>query len=90
MWQEALQQTVQLCAGLAVLYGLEVPGSTQVSVDWGNGVLYDEEVTWQGYLEMVRQGLLKPEIALGWRFDMPADTPQAQQAIRQKLMPAGN
>ena len=36
---------------------------------------------------MVADGLLKPEIALGWRFQMPADTPEEQEKIRDKLMP---
>ena len=33
--------------------------------------------------------LLKPEIALGWRFNMPADTEAELTAIRQKYMPTG-
>ena len=33
------------------------------------------------------RGLLKPEIALGWRFGMPAETEADLAAIRQKYMP---
>ena len=36
---------------------------------------------------MVSAGLLKPEIALGWRFGMEADTEEQLLTIRQKLMP---
>ena len=36
---------------------------------------------------MVARGLLKPEIALGWRFGMPAETEADLVAIRQKYMP---
>ena len=36
---------------------------------------------------MVARGLLKPEIALGWRFDLPTDTPADLAAIRAKYMP---
>ena len=86
MWQDALQKLVQLCAVLAGLYGLP-SGETQVSIDWGNGVLYDEDVLWQEYLQMVDKGLLKPEIALGWRFGMKTDTDADLQAVRNKLMP---
>jgi len=87
MWEKALQQTVRLCAVLCRLYRLEEPQSTDISVDWGNGVLYDEEKTWADYLEMVRQGLLRPEIALGWRFNLPARTEEELLAIRKRFMP---
>jgi len=36
---------------------------------------------------MVSRGLLKPEIALGWRFGMPAETEADLAAIRAKYMP---
>ena len=36
---------------------------------------------------MVDKGLLKPEIALGWRFQLPAETEEQQAQIREKLMP---
>ena len=87
MWQKGLLQTVRLCAVLCGLYGMEVPENTQISIDWGNGVLYDEEKTWADYMEMVARGLLKPEIALGWRFELPAGTREEQLAIRQRYMP---
>lgn len=87
MWQQAAEETVRLCAVLAELYGMAVPESTEFSVDWGNGVLYDEDVAWARYMEMVAAGMLKPEVALGWRFNMQTDTEEDLQAIRQKLMP---
>lgn len=87
MWQEAVEKTMALCAALARIYGL--PGAQDVAVqfDWGNGVLYDEEKIWQGYLQMVKEGLIAPEVALGWRFGMEAETPEQRQAIRSKYMP---
>jgi A118 family predicted phage portal protein len=87
MWQECLQDTVKLCAQLAEMYGLPQIMDTQVSVDWGNGVLYDEEKKWAEYLQMVEEGLLRPEIALGWRFGLPAKTPEEWEAIRKDWMP---
>ena len=36
---------------------------------------------------MVASGLLKPEIALGWRFNMPTDTEAQLAKIRKKYMP---
>ena len=58
-----------------------------MQIDWGNGELYDQDKLWEGYRQMVADGLLKPEIALGWRFGMPADTPEQRAAIREKYMP---
>lgn len=87
MWDAALHQTVKLCTLLARFYRLEVPKDLQFSVDWGNGILYDEGSTWEAYKEMVTSGLLKPEVALGWRFNMPAETDADLAAIRKRYMP---
>jgi A118 family predicted phage portal protein len=86
MWQEALEKAKNLCLWLAQVYDLEAqPG--EVTLDWGNGVLYDEEKRWQDYKDMVARGLLAPEVALGWRFGLPADTDEQRARIRQKYMP---
>ena len=85
MWQKALQETAQLCAVLSTLYGKSAKAG-DISVDWGNGILYDEEATWESYMGMVQAGILKPEIALAWRFDLPFETAEQVAAIRQKYM----
>lgn len=90
MFETAAKEAVRLCGVLGRLY--RVPGAhdadpEKVSIDWGNGVLYDEDKTWADYLDMVARGLLKPEIALGWRFGMPTETEDDLAAIRTKYMP---
>lgn len=86
MWQRAVEETLTLCATLAKVYG--VAGSIQpVRIDWGNGVLFDEEKRWADYKEMVSMGLIRPEVALGWRFGLPAETEADLAAIRKKFMP---
>ena len=90
MWEETLKEAMYLCGILGQLY--RVPGAHDisedaVSVDWGNGILYDENKAWEDYKGMVAAGLLKPEIALGWRFNMPTETPEDLAAIRAKYMP---
>ena len=89
MWEEAVVKTMELCSLLAGIYGMGGGQKPQIRFDWGNGVLYDEEKLWQGYLQMVKEGLIAPEVALGWRFGMPADTEEQRLAIRQKYMPKG-
>lgn len=88
MWTGAVEEVVRLCAVLAKAYGLPAIADCQVAIDWGNGILYDEAAQWSEYVQMVDKGLLRPEIALGWRFGMGADTPEQLQAIRNKYMPA--
>lgn len=90
MWEKAVKEAVRLCGVLGQMY--KIPGAHEVqedavTIDWGNGVLYDEEKTWADYKEMVAAHLLKPEIALGWRFNMPTDTPAQLRKIRDKYMP---
>lgn len=89
-WENSAREAVKLCSVLGQLY--KVPGAHEIAedavvIDWGNGVLFDEDKTWADYLDMVSRGLLKPEIALGWRFGMPTDTPEDLQKIREKYMP---
>lgn len=64
-----------------------VDPETDVTISWGNGILYDEDQAWTDYKAMVAAGMLKPEIALGWYFDMPTETPEDLAAIREKYMP---
>lgn len=87
MWQQALVDTMALCAALAEVYRMGVPEDLSVSVDWGNSTLYDEDKTWEQYRQMVADGLLAPEVALGWRFDLPAATEAERQIIRNRYMP---
>lgn len=91
MWAGAAKEAVRLCGVLGRLY--RVPGAhevdaEEVAIDWGNGILYDEDKTWADYLDMVARGLLKPEIALGWRFNMPTETEADLAEIRARYMPA--
>ncbi len=84
MWQSALEETVALCKVLADLYGFAVREPGRISIDWGNGTLYDQEKTWEDYMQMVDKGLLKPEVALAWRFGL---TGESEESVRHRLMP---
>lgn len=87
VWQTAVTESYGLCRALGGLYGMQVGQPETVVIDWGNGTLYDEDKLWAAYVEMVDKGILRPEVALGWRFNLPAETEQDLAAIRQKLMP---
>ena len=90
MWEIAVKDAAVLCGKLGRLY--TIPGAHEltddsVAIDWGNGILYDENKTWTEYKAMVASGLLKPEIAVGWYFNMPTETPEDLAVVRERYMP---
>lgn len=38
-------------------------------------------------MQMVQYEMLRPEIALAWKYDLPWETPEDLAAIRAKYMP---
>ena len=89
-WEDAVKEAARLCGILGQMY--QVPGAREIggddiAFDWGNGVLYDDEAAWADMKDQVARGLLKPEIAVGWRYGMPYDTEAQRQKIREKYMP---
>lgn len=87
MWEEAQAEVLRLCGKLASLYQLPFPEDMTATVDWGNSTLYDEDKVWEEYRQMVSMGLIAPEVALGWRFNLPSTTDAERQTIRQRYMP---
>ena len=90
MWENAVRDVLVLCGKLGRLYRMS--GAVELSedaatIDFGNGVLYDEGKTWTDYKAMVASGLLKPEIAVGWYFNMPTETPKDLEEVRARYMP---
>ena len=90
-WEAAIREAMRVCSVLGQLYKItnacEIK-EEDVAVSWGNGVLYDEGKTWEEYKDLVAKGLLKPEIAVAWYFDMPYETEEDLQKVREQLMPA--
>lgn len=89
VWEDAARQAMTLCAALGRLYGRYnggfVPGA--LSIDWGDGVLYDRARLWEEQRQMVADGLLRPELALAWYYGLPHETEKELAAVRQRLMP---
>lgn len=85
IWQQAVKETLGLCQILAEIYGLPGGEVGQVHFDWGSGTVYNQEKIWTDYKEMVATGMLKPEVALAWRFGL---TETDYKDIRERLMPA--
>lgn len=90
LWYDSLQDALRLADQIGRAYKLcdDTPWDPDaLTVTWGNGVLYDADKEWTDRKEMVQMGLLKPELALAWKFDLPSETEADLEAIRQKYMP---
>lgn len=91
VWEAALKETAVLCTELGKIYHIKGADDSvdieKITVDWGDGVLYNREKVWQEYKEMVAAGLLKPEIAISWYFNLPCKTKSDLEKIRHDYMP---
>lgn len=90
-WEKAVREAVRVCAIIAKVYKFGTPAAIDpdkdVTISWGNGILYDEDKVWTDYKAMAASGMLKPEFALGWYFNMPTGTDAELAKIRKKYMP---
>lgn len=90
LWYDSLQAALRLADQIGQAYHLcdATPWDPDtLTVTWGNGVLYDADKEWAERKEMVQMGLLRPELALAWKFDLPCESDTDLAAIRQKYMP---
>lgn len=91
-WESAARELADTCVRLGRLYGIADSGDINMTediiFDFGDGVLYNRDKTWQEYTAMVQSGLLKPELALAWYFNLPCENESDMQKIRAHYMPA--
>ena len=90
MWEQVVRDAVRLCAVLGQMY--RIPGAHDVaeddiSISWGDGVLFNPEQTYLEMKEQVSMGLLQPERLIGWYYNLPSDTPEQRKKIRDEYMP---
>lgn len=94
MWESAVRRALVLCGRLGRLY--RVPGAFDpdpvraVRMDWGNGILFDKDREWSATMQLVDAGLLRPEIALAWKYGLPWETEADRNRVREKYMPAAD
>lgn len=91
-WYDCAREYLALCDKIGQMYGYcdgsAWDASERLSVTWGNGVLYDPEKELETDLRLAGAQLLRPEIVLARRFDLPWETEADLAAIRAKYMPA--
>ena len=86
LYYDALQAALRLGNQIGQAYRLcdaSAWDADELAVTWGNGVLYDADQEWTERKELVQMGLLKPELALAWKFDLPAETEADLAEIRK-------
>ncbi len=89
-WEAAVKELLETCIRLGQVYKMNAVQGIDVQsvvIDWGDGVLFNRDKVWQEYQQMVASGMLKPEIALAWYFNLPANTPKDIENIREQYMP---
>ena len=90
MWRRAVMEAMRICSLFGSLY--QIPGANEIAeadikIDFGNGILYDEEKVYKELKEQVSMGLIQPERLLGWYYNMPCETPEERAKIRKDYMP---
>ena len=90
LYYDVLQAALRLGDQIGQAYRLcdaSAWSADELTVTWGNGVLYDADQEWTERKELVQMGLLKPELALAWKFDLPAETEADLDEISKNYMP---
>ena len=87
-WEDCVNNALFICSCLDRVYEDDEWWPEDVKIDWGDGVLYDRSRVWAEQQQMVADGLLRPEIALAWYYDLPAETEDDLRAVHEKYMPA--
>lgn len=92
MWESALRELLGICDKIGQIYKLcdKSPFDTEkdISIDWGDGVLFNRDKAWAELSGMVASGMLKPEIAIAWYYNLPfPEYPKDLENIRAKYMP---
>ena len=91
MWEKAVRQAFVVCGRLGTLYkvqgAVELDPDQSITMDWGNGILYDKDKEWSQTMQLVSAGMLRPEIALAWHYGLPWETPKDLEYVRIKYMP---
>ena len=90
VWFDGVREYLRICDILGQMNQSAWDVTEQLAITWGNGVLYDPDKEWQQECELVRMGYLRPEIALGHRYDMPCENEEDWAKIRAKYMPDAN
>lgn len=84
MWNRFIEKAVVITGQLGKFYyQWQFDKYPEVQINWGNGVLYDEEREYTRLHDLVIEGLLKPEYLIAWLYNLPISTGSDEDAQRQ-------
>lgn len=93
VWEDTVNEFVRVVATLGKQFfgwGYNLDALPEITISWGNGVLYDEDKVYQRLHDAAYEGLIRPEVyvaeLLGETFN-PDDTEQAERL--SKFTPDG-
>ncbi|WP_312281748.1 phage portal protein [Oscillibacter sp.] len=92
MWEDALRELLGICDKIGQIYKLcdstKFDTEKDITVDWGDGVLFNRDKAWTELSGMVASSMIKPEIAIAWYYNLTfPETPKDLEVIRAKYMP---
>lgn len=85
MWGRTMDEAREVLTDLGKIYGFGP--APEVSINWGNGVLYDEEQEYQRIRDAVAMGNLRPEYIPAWLFGEKLDAPEDYKRVAEKYLP---
>lgn len=89
-FEKAVREAVDITLQLAGIYGVARADvkPEDIVIAWGNGVLYDRDKTKAEYINLAAAGLIKPEIAVAFFFDIKWKDESDLEKVRTDYMPA--
>jgi A118 family predicted phage portal protein len=88
MWTGTVRAAVELSEALSRIYNLGIHeyDVDDIFIDYGDGVLYNRDKTFNEMASMVSSGILDPVHFLGWYYEIDTSTPEGIEAAKA-LMP---
>lgn len=88
MWTEGIQELIDICASLSRIYnaGYNDIKSEDIVFDYGDGVLYNRDKTFNELLSLVGSGVLDARHLIGWYYEIDTTTPEGLKKA-EAMMP---
>jgi len=92
-WSQFIYSLIDLCNSLSEIYSIgkiSDDAASELTIDWGDGVLYNRDKVFSEMLAMVSAGILKPDELVAWYYGINAEDGKNAELIKQKMPELGN
>ncbi len=88
MWEDGIKELINICATFSSIYnnGFSDVKADDIIFDFGDGVLYNRDKTFNELLSLVAAGVLDARHLIGWYFEIDTTTPEGL-AKAEAMMP---